>query len=234
ISLRIVPDLKGVINNDVNLYFYDKVPVLAVKGEPLQLLFNRVAKRVFDIVFSLFVILFLFPLIFPIISFFIKLESKGPVLFKQERPGYKNQLFVCYKFRTMTVNGATEKQASRHDPRITRVGSFLRKTSLDELPQFFNVLKGEMSVVGPRPNLVSQLEIYSKLIDRYSLRHFVKPGITGYAQVNGYRGETQQIEKMAKRVEHDVQYMENWSFLLDCAIICKTVWNIFKGEENAY
>jgi putative colanic acid biosynthesis UDP-glucose lipid carrier transferase len=134
----------------------------------------------------------------------------------------------------MRVNKITEKQATKNDPRITKIGAFLRKTSMDELPQFFNVLLGDMSVVGPRPNMINQLELYSKVIDKYMVRHFVLPGITGYAQVNGYRGETAEVQLMEKRVEYDVMYMENWSFLFDLKIIFLTVWNIFKGEENAY
>jgi putative colanic acid biosysnthesis UDP-glucose lipid carrier transferase len=234
ISFKISPDFKGLVNTNVNLYFYDGIPVLAIRREPLSILFNRIIKRAFDIAFSLGVILILFPFIFPIIALAIKLDSKGPIFFKQLRPGKKNRLFYCYKFRTMKVNNNTELQAQKNDPRVTRVGAILRKTSLDELPQFFNVLLGDMSVVGPRPNLINQLDKYSKLIDKYAVRHFVLPGITGYAQVNGYRGETKDVELMAKRVEYDVRYMENWSFALDIRIILKTVWNVVRGERNAY
>jgi putative colanic acid biosynthesis UDP-glucose lipid carrier transferase len=134
----------------------------------------------------------------------------------------------------MYVNDDTELQATKNDSRITRVGKFLRKNSLDELPQFFNVLIGNMSVVGPRPNLISQLNEYSKLVEKYRVRHFVTPGITGYAQVNGYRGETKEVELMAERVKYDVLYMENWSFMLDIKIIAQTVWNMLLGEKNAY
>jgi putative colanic acid biosysnthesis UDP-glucose lipid carrier transferase len=234
ISFKIAPDFKGLVNTNVNLYFYDGIPVLAIRREPLSILFNRIIKRAFDIAFSLGVVILIFPILFPIIALAIKLDSKGPILFKQLRPGKKNRLFYCYKFRTMRVNNNTELQAYKNDPRITRVGAILRKTSLDEFPQFFNVLLGDMSVVGPRPNLINQLDKYSKLIDKYAIRHFVLPGITGYAQVNGYRGETKDVELMAKRVEYDVRYMENWSFALDIKIILKTVWNVVRGERNAY
>lgn len=234
IYFKIAPDFSGLVNRKVNIDFYNHVPIMTFRKEPLSLLFNRIMKRAFDIVFSLAVICLIFPFIFPLIALLIKLESPGPVFFKQLRPGRKNKLFGCYKFRTMRVNQVTEKQATRNDPRITKIGAFLRKTSLDELPQFFNVLLGDMSVVGPRPNMINQLELYSKVIDKYMVRHFVLPGITGYAQVNGYRGETAEVQLMEKRVEYDVMYMENWSFLLDLKIILQTVLNIFKGEENAY
>jgi putative colanic acid biosynthesis UDP-glucose lipid carrier transferase len=234
IYFKIAPDFSGLVNRKVSIDFYNNVPIMTFRKEPLSLLFNRVIKRAFDIVFSLAVICLIFPFIFPVIALLIKLESSGPVFFKQLRPGRKNKLFSCYKFRTMRVNKITEKQATKNDPRITKTGAFLRKTSMDELPQFFNVLLGDMSVVGPRPNMINQLELYSKVIDKYMVRHFVLPGITGYAQVNGYRGETAEVQLMEKRVEYDVMYMENWSFLLDLKIIFLTVWNIFKGEENAY
>ncbi|QCR22832.1 undecaprenyl-phosphate glucose phosphotransferase [Pontibacter sp. SGAir0037] len=231
---RIVPDFSAIVKRDVNMYLYNNVPMISIRKEPLELISNRIIKRAFDIAFSLTVIMFLFPIILPLIALAIRLDSKGPIFFKQLRPGKKNRLFVCYKFRTMHVNNQTEVQATKHDPRVTRVGRFLRKTNLDEIPQFFNVLLGDMSVVGPRPNLVSQLDHYSKVITKYKMRHFVTPGITGYAQVSGYRGETKELHLMEKRVEYDVQYMENWSFMMDMKIIFLTVWNMIKGEKNAY
>lgn len=231
---RIVPDFSAIVQKDVNLYFYHNIPMLSVRKEPLEQVTNRAVKRVFDIAFSMAVILLIFPIVLPIIALLIRMESKGPIFFKQLRPGKKNRLFVCYKFRTMFVNNQTELQATKNDPRITRIGGFLRKTNLDELPQFFNVLLGDMSVVGPRPNLVSQLDHYSKVITKYNMRHFVTPGITGYAQVSGYRGETKEVHLMEKRVEYDVKYMENWSFMMDMKIIFLTVWNMIKGEKNAY
>ncbi|MEJ8800610.1 undecaprenyl-phosphate glucose phosphotransferase [Pontibacter sp. H249] len=234
VYFRIVPDFSAIVQRDVNMYFYHNVPMLSIRKEPLELASNRVIKRAFDVAFSLAVSLLIFPWLLPLIALAIKIESRGPIFFKQLRPGKKNRLFVCYKFRTMRVNNQTELQATKNDPRITRVGRFLRKTNLDELPQFFNVLLGDMSVVGPRPNLVSQLDHYSKVISKYKMRHFVTPGITGYAQVSGYRGETKELRLMEKRVEYDVQYMENWSFMMDMKIIFLTVWNMIKGEKNAY
>lgn len=234
IYFRISPDFSELMQKNLNVDFYGNIPIISIRNEPLGITVNRIAKRCFDIIFSLFIICFIFPVLFPILAIIIKLESKGPVFFKQLRPGRKNQLFTCYKFRTMRLNNQTELQASKNDNRITRFGSFLRRNSLDELPQFFNVLLGDMSVVGPRPNMISQLESYSKTINKYALRHFVSPGITGFAQIKGYRGETQQLDLMQKRVEYDAMYMENWSFTLDLKIIMITIWNLFRGEDKAY
>jgi putative colanic acid biosynthesis UDP-glucose lipid carrier transferase len=234
IYFRIAPDFSKVVNDNYNVFLINSVPILTTRNEPLGILLNVILKRIFDIVFSTAVILFLFPIIFPIIALAIKLDSEGPIFFKQLRPGKKNKLFECYKFRTMRVNKMTELQATKNDSRITRVGNFLRKTNLDELPQFFNVLLGNMSVVGPRPNMASQLEEYSKTIQQYKMRHFITPGITGYAQVNGLRGETREPGLMEKRIKYDVLYIENWSLGLDIKIIFLTVWNMIKGEKNAY
>lgn len=234
IYFRIAPNFSEVIHDDCNVVLINSIPVLSTRKEPLCISLNANLKRLFDIVFSLTVILTLFSVILPIIALAIRLDSPGPIFFKQLRPGKKNRLFDCYKFRTMQINNTSELQATKNDSRITKVGSFLRKTNLDEFPQFFNVLLGNMSVVGPRPNMVSQLEEYSKTISNYKVRHFVTPGITGYAQVNGFRGETKEIEVMEKRVQYDVQYIENWSLALDVKIIFLTVWNMVKGEKNAY
>ncbi|MDE6262217.1 MAG: sugar transferase, partial [Muribaculaceae bacterium] len=164
-----------------------------------------------------------------------KISSPGPVLFKQTRHGYSGREFTCLKFRTMKVNSDSDrKQATDRDPRKTRVGDFLRRTSLDELPQFINVWMGDMSVVGPRPHMLAHTEQYRQLIDRYMLRHMVKPGITGWAQVSGYRGNTDELWKMEKRVNADVWYIEHWSWMLDLKIIVRTVYNAIRGEENAY
>ena len=234
IYFRIAPDFSSVVTENYNVLLYDSMPVLTTRKEPLGVSLNAALKRIFDIVFSLAVILTVFPFVVPLIALAIRLDSRGPIIFKQLRPGKKNKLFECYKFRTMTVNNNAEFQAVKDDPRVTRVGKFLRKANLDELPQFVNVLLGNMSVVGPRPNMVSQLEEYSKKIDRYKVRHFVTPGITGYAQVNGYRGETREPGLMEKRVEYDVMYLENWSLTLDIKIIFLTIWNMIKGEKRAY
>lgn len=197
---------------------------------PLDHLSLRIQKRTFDIMFSSLVIILVFSWLLPLISIIIKLTSKGPVFFIQERTGINNKTFKCYKFRTMTVNDDSDtKQAQKNDPRITPVGSFLRKTNLDEFPQFFNVLFGHMSVVGPRPHMLKHTDQYSSLIEYYKVRHFVKPGITGWAQVNGFRGLTDELWKMEKRVEHDMQYLEKWTLLWDFKIIFLTILG-----KNAY
>lgn len=234
IYFRIAPDFGKVMEGKCNLFMMNSIPILTTRKEPLHVNFNATLKRAFDIIFSLTVICTIFLFLFPVIALAIRIDSDGPIIFKQLRPGKKNKLFDCYKFRTMRVNTLTEVQATKDDARITRVGRFLRRTNLDELPQFFNVLLGSMSVVGPRPNMVSQLEQYSKTIQQYKLRHFITPGITGYAQVNGFRGETKEHELMEKRIMYDVRYLENWSFSLDLKIICQTVWNMLKGDRNAY
>jgi putative colanic acid biosynthesis UDP-glucose lipid carrier transferase len=234
IYLRIAPDFSKVMHDNYNIFLINSIPILTTRKEPLGISLNAILKRLFDIGFSMTVILTLFPVIFPLIALAIRLDSEGPIFFKQLRPGKKNKLFDCYKFRTMLVNNKTEVQATKNDSRITRVGRFLRKTNLDELPQFFNVLLGNMSVVGPRPNMISQLEEYSKTIQQYKVRHFITPGITGYAQVNGFRGETKELELMEKRVYYDVHYLENWSLSLDIKIIFLTVWNMLKGDKQAY
>lgn len=211
------------------------LPILRRKKEPLCKLKNRILKRIFDVVFSLGVILLIFPWLFPIIALLIRLESKGPIFFIQYRTGYSVKPFRCVKFRSMKVNRSSdEQQAVKNDIRITKIGAFLRKTNLDELPQFFNVFWGDMSVVGPRPHMLKHTMDYSKLIDKFMIRHEVKPGITGWAQVSGWRGPTDHIYKMAKRVEFDVFYIENWSFWFDLKCVYLTVFNMFGGEENAF
>ncbi|MFI5162384.1 MAG: exopolysaccharide biosynthesis polyprenyl glycosylphosphotransferase [Sphingobacteriales bacterium] len=208
-------------------------PALSPGTEPGRLL-NRMVKRAFDICLALFVIVFIMSWLVPVLAVLIKSESKGPVFFRQLRSGRNNKPFACYKFRSMKVNSASdERQARRGDDRITKIGAFIRRTSIDELPQFFNVLFGNMSTVGPRPHMLSHTKQYEQLIDTYMLRHFLKPGITGWAQVNGLRGEA-NTESMQKRVELDVWYLENWSFLLDLKIILLTIRNSIKGDENAF
>jgi putative colanic acid biosynthesis UDP-glucose lipid carrier transferase len=214
---------------------FDHIPVIAVRAEPLESMLNRMVKRFFDFAFSCFVIVFILSWLFPILAIIIKMQSKGPVLFVQLRSGRDNLPFKCYKFRSMRMNNDSDKvQATRGDKRVTKIGAFMRKTSIDELPQFFNVLMGEMSIVGPRPHMISHTEEYSKLIDQFMVRHFMKPGITGWAQVKGLRGETKTTEAMMERVEADVWYLESWSFLLDLKIIFLTVWNSVRGESNAF
>ncbi len=200
---------------------------------PLDSLTLRVQKRAFDILFSTGGILFIFSWLFPLISIMIKLNSKGPVFFLQKRTGINNKTFKCFKFRTMTVNKESDsRQAQLNDSRITSIGSFLRRTNIDELPQFVNVFLGNMSVVGPRPHMLKHTEQYAALIQYYKVRHFVKPGITGWAQVNGYRGLTDELWKMEKRVEYDMEYLEKWNFLWDFKIIFMTLFGN-KAYENA-
>ncbi len=235
IDFEIIPRETDLFPRGVNVEFHDDLPILSLKSEPLFRLRNKVLKRLFDIVFSFLVIVLIFPWLLPIIAILIKLESKGPVFFIQDRSGYKGSAFPCFKFRTMTVNtDAHSKQATKNDNRITKIGAFLRRTSLDEFPQFWNVFLGHMSVVGPRPHMLKHTEDYSKLIDNFMIRHQVKPGITGWAQVNGFRGPTEQLEQMENRVKYDVWYVENWSFLLDIKCIISTIFNAAKGEENAF
>lgn len=236
IYLGIVPDLDSDEKRKIDAQLFDdgKIPVISFRNTPLRLIVNAQIKRLFDILFSGLVLLVLSVSLFPVIALLIKIDSSGPILFRQLRPGRNNRLFWCYKFRTMKVNDQIEVQASKNDTRITRIGAFLRKTSLDELPQFFNVLIGDMSVVGPRPNMQNQLLYYSKHIPEYPIRHTITPGITGYAQVSGFRGETKELYLMKKRVEYDLEYMQNWSLSFDIKIIWLTVLNMIKGEENAY
>lgn len=238
VRIRYIPDFQQYTKaSRVQISFYGNgnVPVLMLRKEPLEINLNRIIKNFFDFFFSLFVIVFMFSWLFPILFVLIKLNSKGPVFFVQKRTGRDNVPFNCYKFRTMYVNdGADTVQARKNDSRVTKIGSILRRTSMDELPQFFNVLSGKMSVVGPRPHMLLHTEQYSELIDNFLVRHYAKPGITGWAQVNGFRGETKEIGDMEGRVEHDIWYIENWSFLLDLKIIWKTVSNVFHGEKNAF
>lgn len=202
--------------------------------EPLSKLSNRFIKRTFDIVVSSLVLLCMLPFI-PIIALIIKIQSPGPVFFKQERTGINGHTFMCYKFRSMHVNKDADKiQATKNDPRKFKFGDFMRKTNIDEFPQFFNVLKGDMSIVGPRPHMLHHTEMYAKVIDKYMVRHFCKPGITGYAQVTGFRGETKELWQMEGRVRRDVWYVENWSLWLDLRIIFKTAWTLIVPDKHAY
>lgn len=236
IRLKFVPDFQQFTKSKrVHIDFYDHLPVIYFRMEPLESTINRSVKRLFDILFSLLVILLIIPWLFPLLMIAIKFSSKGPIFFKQERSGENNHSFWCFKFRTMRVNSlADELQATRNDSRITAIGRLLRKTNLDEFPQFFNVFVGDMSVVGPRPHMLKHTEQYSELIHSYLVRHLIKPGITGWAQVNGFRGETNTLEQMQKRVEFDIWYIENWSLFFDLKIIFKTVTNMFGGEKNAF
>lgn len=229
-----VPQIPATMARRFQLENIGPLPVLETNTSPLKSAINRTVKRGFDIVFS-GLILLLYPLVYIPVALGIKMSSPGPVYFKQERTGYRGKTFMCLKFRTMKVNeSANTNQATKDDPRKTAIGNFLRRTSIDELPQFINVFRGEMSVVGPRPHMLKHTEDYTRLVDRYMMRHAVKPGITGWAQVNGYRGITDELWKMERRVQHDMWYIENWTFLLDLKIIFRTVLNAFQGEKNAY
>ncbi len=234
IRLRIMPDLRRVTNKNYFVELYEGIPILSFRNLPLDDIFNRATKRAFDVLFSSFVIVTIISWLFPILAFIIKITSKGPIFFRQKRTGKDGNDFWCYKFRSMYQNTASDKQqAKKGDSRITPIGKIIRKTSLDEFPQFFNVWIGNMSIVGPRPHMLKHTEEYSRVISKYMVRHFVKPGITGLAQIKGFRGETTDPSKMQGRVKMDIFYIENWNFLLDVKIIFVTVINIFKGEENA-
>ncbi len=237
IRFRVIPSLESFIPvvKTFDLTFHGKVPVSKLRREPLDRARYRVFKRTFDILFSLGVIMFVFTWLFPILAILVKLSSRGPVFFKQMRLGRDNNEFVCWKFRSMRMNTEADvKQATKDDPRVTGIGRFLRRSNLDELPQFLNVLFGHMSIVGPRPHPLLLNDQYRDVIDKYMVRHFVRPGITGWAQVNGFRGETRTPELMERRVELDIWYLENWSFLLDLRIVLRTVTNMFGKDPNAY
>lgn len=237
IRFRIIPEFTEYLTRRfkrINVEYYGYMPVITTRPEPLDNFYNRIMKRSFDIAFSFLFLLLVGIWLFPIIALLVKLSSKGPVFFMQKRSGERNREFWCFKFRTMYVNkDADTKQATKNDPRITPVGHILRKTNLDELPQFINVLRGDMSVVGPRPHMLKHTEEYSKIVNSFMVRHFVKPGITGAAQAKGYRGDTTDPELMRKRVQYDVWYLENWSFWLDVKIVLLTMWSMLKGNENA-
>ena len=236
IILKLIPDSNKLYSKNQNIEFYDDtLVVLNVKKLPFEFSENYIIKRFFDIIFSIIVCLFILTWLIPILWVFVKIESKGPLIFSQKREGLDGRKFVCYKFRSMKLNTMSDKvHAVENDIRVTGIGSFIRKTSIDELPQFLNVIKGDMSVVGPRPHIPSLSSEYQKDVDDYFKRHAVKPGITGLAQVSGYRGEIKKRSDIKNRVRLDIFYIENWSFLLDIKIILMTVFNVFKGEENAY
>jgi putative colanic acid biosynthesis UDP-glucose lipid carrier transferase len=213
----------------------EDIAVLEVNILPLDKFFNALFKRVFDIAFTLVILILVLSWLYPLVSILILIDSRGPILFKQVRNGNKNSQFVCLKFRTMVINEESDtKWATKGDPRITRLGAFLRKTSIDELPQFINVLKGEMSVVGPRPLPIKLNEEYMDRIEKFLQRHSYKPGITGLAQSMGYRGEIETIQQINARVRLDRFYLQKWSFFFDLRIILKTIWVLLKGQDRAY
>lgn len=235
IRIKLVADYRPEPDKMLELELHDQIPVLTVSPIPLDNFNNQIVKRIFDFVFALTVTVTILSWLIPIVAIVIKLDSKGPVFFRQKRSGEKNRSFTCLKFRTMIVNkDAHAKQATKDDVRITRIGKFLRKTSLDEFPQFLNVLQGTMSIVGPRPHMLKHTEEYSKLVTRFMARHYVKPGITGLAQSFGYRGEIQSIQDIRNRIKLDRFYIENWSLAFDIKIILLTVRSILTGHDKAY
>ena len=234
-TLKFLPDNKNIYSKKLKFEYYDYLPILSLRDIPLHNPINAFLKRIFDLGFSILVIFGVLIWLTPLLAILIKLESKGPLFFFQKRTGLDNREFYCYKFRSMAINeDADQQQASKDDMRITKIGKFLRKTSIDELPQFYNVFLGTMSVVGPRPHMVKHTDEYASRVDKYMVRHFVKPGITGLAQVRGYRGEIETQTDIQNRIKFDVFYIENWSFLLDVKIVVQTVLNMFKGEYKAY
>ena len=235
IDVNFIPDNNEILGKHLKVDYFEYFPVLSLSKSPLDKPVSKVIKRAFDIVFSLLVIIGVLSWLMPLIGLIIKLESKGPVLFKQLRNGINYEPFQCYKFRSMRPNNLADlKQVSKGDNRITRVGAILRKTSLDELPQFFNVFLGDMSVVGPRPHMIKENERFLKRVDKFMARHYVKPGITGLAQVKGYRGEVRTNEDIVNRLKYDLFYIENWSFWLDLKIIVYTILDVIRGDEKAY
>ncbi|WP_165932724.1 exopolysaccharide biosynthesis polyprenyl glycosylphosphotransferase [Flavobacterium cellulosilyticum] len=233
--LKFVPDLSTISKNHFSTSNFNNFHVIKPRNEPLQNAYNRLAKRIFDILFSVFIIVFIMSWLYPILAFIIKKQSKGPVLFKQLRTGKKNEPFWCYKFRSMYINSGDEsQQAKKEDARTTPIGKFIRRTSLDEMPQFFNVLSGSMSVVGPRPHMIKHTSDYNDHINDFMVRHFVKPGITGLAQVSGLRGETKTVKDMKRRVRTDIDYVQHWSLIKDIKICFLTVIVTLKGDENAF
>jgi len=233
--LKYLPSKKDLLSASLKVDYYGVIPVMPSRTTPLDDPLNQFIKRVFDIVFSALVIISIMSWLTPLIAFLIKIESRGPIFFKQKRHGLDYEEFDCYKFRSMFVNEfADVEEATKNDPRITRVGSFLRRTSLDEMPQFFNVFIGNMSVVGPRPHMINFTEKYAMKVNKFKARHFIKPGITGMAQTHGYRGEIENDTDIINRIKYDIYYMESWSLLLDLKIIYLTIKNAIKGEKKAY
>ena len=231
-----VPNVSNYLHHRMYFNMIGSVPYLSFFRDPLSSsVQNRVIKRTFDIVFSLTFLCTIFPIVLLVVAVITKITMPGPLFFRQKRNGLNDKVFYCIKFRSMRVNDdADEVQATKDDPRKTKWGNIMRKTNIDELPQFINVLLGDMSVVGPRPHMLKHTEEYSQLIDKYMVRHFVRPGITGWSQVTGFRGETKELSQMEGRVKGDIWYIEHWTFRLDLYIIFKTIANAIRGEKEAY
>jgi putative colanic acid biosysnthesis UDP-glucose lipid carrier transferase len=235
VYFKFIPDYHIFATRNIYVDFINDIPVLSLRKEPLEDTGNRIKKRATDIAISTFVIIFILSWLVPLLAILIKLDSRGPVFFIQLRSGKNNQSFRCLKFRSLRVNKeADSKQVTRNDNRITRLGRIMRKTNIDELPQFFNIFMGDMSVVGPRPHMLKHTQQFAELYKEYMIRHFVKPGLTGWAQVNGYRGEIKENGLLRKRVEYDTWYIENWSLYFDLRIIVLTVVVTLKGDKNAF
>jgi len=235
IKINVISRFSNFYGRNLTFEKYGHIPVISINTIPLDSEVNRLIKRSFDVIFSSLVLICIFSWLVPIIALLIKLDSEGPVFFKQRRHGRGNKYFSCFKFRTMIINNDSDhKQATKSDPRVTRIGSILRKTSMDELPQFINVFKGEMSIVGPRPHPIKLNEEFSSKIDRFFQRHMVKPGITGLAQAKGYRGETAQFSDMSGRIRLDKFYVRNWSLTLDFKIIVLTFFSLIRDSQKAY
>jgi putative colanic acid biosysnthesis UDP-glucose lipid carrier transferase len=233
IRMKFLPEPGTFPQNRLKIDLYDMLPVLVSRSIPLDDTVNKAMKRAFDLAFSAVVIVFFLSWFIPILAILIKIDSRGPVFYGQERSGINYKTFRCWKFRSMHVNSESQL-AKRGDSRITRMGAFIRKTSLDELPQFFNVFMGHMSIVGPRPHPLFVNQEYAMVAEKYMVRHFIKPGITGLSQVRGYRGDTSEDYQIRGRVKLDIFYLENWSFFLDMKIIFYTIYNMVRGEDNAF
>jgi putative colanic acid biosynthesis UDP-glucose lipid carrier transferase len=232
---KVVPSLSSHVNGDVVIDFIKDLPVLSMRADPLEDVGNRMKKRIFDVVVSGLVIVFILTWLIPVVAILILLDSPGPVFFTQLRTGLTDNPFFCYKFRTMRVNNESDsKQATKDDSRVTRLGAFLRKTSIDEFPQFFNVFRGEMSLVGPRPHMLKHTSEYAKIVEHYMIRQMLKPGITGWAQVNGLRGEISNPIQIQQRGASDLWYLEHWSICLDIKIMFLTICKVFVGDKQAY
>lgn len=235
IRFKFVPSLDVFYKKPYHTVFFNDLPVLSPFPDPLDDAGNRAKKRIFDFIVSFSVTVVILSWLIPILSFLIYLESSGPIIFRQKRTGKRDKPFTCLKFRTMRVNHDREHvQATRNDKRVTKIGAFLRKTSLDEFPQFINVLMGQMSIIGPRPHMISHTAEFSQVVDHYMVRQLLKPGITGWAQVNGYRGEITHPDQLQMRISHDIWYLQNWSIELDLKILFLTASSIFKGDKHAY
>jgi len=236
-NIKFIPSTKKLFTKRLRTDYYNYIPVLSIQEVALNNDINKFLKRSFDVMFSLFIIIFILSWLSILLFIIVKLGSKGPLFYKHKRTGINYKEFFCYKYRSLKITQEIEgTYVGQNDKRVTQVGKFLRKTSIDELPQFINVLIGDMSVVGPRPHMLSYTDDYSKKINKYNFifRHNVKPGVTGLAQIKGYRGEIKLDNDIINRIKYDIFYIENWSPLLDIKIIMQTFINVLKGDDKAY